>query len=340
MPRKMPPVAPSPRNNALRAAHVAKYGDKFTVPPETRKKLNALAKSFEKSFSGALVRTNEAEERDLSAGGLSTGFQEIDDVLSGSLDKDLETVAGTGVGFPRGRIVEISGPEASGKTSLALMTVAVEQRRGGTVGFIDAEHALDLTYARTLGVNTDALLLTQPDSGEQGLRHVDMLVRKGVDLIVVDSVAALVPEAELKGDMGKASMGMQARLMSQACRKLNALLQPGGPTIIFINQIRMKLGVMFGNPETTSGGNALKFYASIRCDIRRIKKLMKTNAKDGERSFYGNRVKMETTKNKVAPPHRYVIYDILLNKGIRIPSKAQVKADKLADQARFGGGKK
>lgn len=326
------------RAEGLRREHVEAHStDGFTVDPEVAKRIKSLTSSLTKTKGfGELIRVNEAEERDLSAGGISTGFQEIDDVLTGTIDKDMVTVPGSGLGIPRGRIIEISGPEASGKTSLALMLAANEQRAGKVVAYIDAEHALDVTYARNLGVDMDNVLLTQPDSGEDALDQAELYVRKGIDLIVVDSVAALVPRKELKKEMGSATMGEQARLMSQACRKLTGLMKPGGPTVVFINQIRMKLGVMFGNPETTTGGNALKFYASIRCDIRRIKKLMKTNEKDGERYFYGNRVKLETIKNKVAPPHRYVIYDILLNKGIRVPSKAQIKKDKLEDQLRYG----
>lgn len=336
MPKKKTPKVDA---EGLRREHIKEHGSDahFAVSKEVQKRIRMLGTSMEKAFGKeALIRVNEAEERDLTAGGLSTGFTEIDDVLSGSINKDMETVHGSGIGVPRGRIVEVLGPEASGKTSLAIMLGAKCQREGGVVAFIDAEHALDITYARTLGLDMDYVLLTQPETGEEALSQAEAYVRKGVDLIIVDSVAALVPAKELKGGMGDAQMGSQARLMSQACRKLTGLMKPGGPTVIFINQIRMKLGVMFGNPETTPGGNALKFYASIRCDIRRIKKLMRVNPKDGERYFYGNRVKMETIKNKVAAPHRYVIYDILLNKGIQIPSKAQIKADKLADQVRFG----
>jgi recombination protein RecA len=324
----------------MREKHIKQYkkGEVFTVDPSVEKRIRSLVKGLTatKSFTGSIIAVDEAEERDLSAGGISTGFQEIDDVLTGTIDKDLETVPGSGLGIPRGRIIEIMGLEAGGKTSLALLLAANTQREKGVVAFIDMEHALDITYARSLGVDMDHIILTQPDSGEEALSQAEAYVKKGVDLIIVDSVAALVPEKEMKGGMGDASMGSQARLMSQACRKLSGLMKPGGPTVVFINQIRMKLGVLFGNPETTSGGNALKFYASIRCDIRRIKKLTVVSKKDGERRVIGSRVKMETIKNKCAPPHRYVIYDILFNKGIHIPTPAQIKADKAADALRYG----
>lgn len=337
MSRKVKP--PKMNADVLRYDHVREHGSdrSFHVSEEAAKRARRVAADMAKALGkDVLIRVNEAEERDLTAGGISTGFQEIDDCLTGTIDKNLMTVVGSGLGIPRGRIIEVMGMEASGKTSLALMLAANTQRKGGIVAFIDAEHALDVTYARSLGVDVDTMLLTQPECGEDALDQAEKYVRKGIDLIIVDSVAALVPRKELKKEMGSATMGEQARLMSQACRKLNGLMKPGGPTVVFINQIRMKLGVLFGNPEVTTGGNALKFYASIRCDIRRIKKLMKTNEKDGERYFIGNRVKLETIKNKIASPHRYVIYDILLNRGIRVPTKAQVKKDKLEDQLRFG----
>ncbi len=217
-------------------------------------------------------------------------------ISTGSLGLDLALGVG---GLPRGRVVEIFGPEASGKTTLTLHTIAEAQRAGGIAAFIDAEHALDLTYARKLGVNVDDLLVSQPDTGEQALEIAETLVRSGaIDIIVVDSVAALVPRAEIEGEMGDAHMGLQARLMSQALRKLTAAISKSLTTVIFINQIRMKLGVMFGNPETTTGGNALKFYSSVRLDIRRIEAI-----KEGQ-EVTGSRVRVRVVKNKVAPPFK------------------------------------